>query len=133
MSETYYLRARGKRFSLRIAISRKLFPYTPKREIERAIKTNSYRLAVRVATQVHNNYKLFEVDLIYFTTSSCSSCKLVQERTAFHKDKRATDGRHTQCKTCRSNHAKATKVQRNGRRKALKKERKVLLMDVLKT
>jgi len=70
MSETRYLKMRGKRFYLRIAISRKLHPYTSRREVERAIKTDSYRLAVRVINLVHDNYKRFEMELVYFATSS---------------------------------------------------------------
>ena len=70
MSDIKYLKLRGKRFSLRIAISRKLHPYTSKREIERSIKTDSHSLAVRVASLVRDDYKVFEVELIYWTTSS---------------------------------------------------------------
>lgn len=70
MSDNKYLKLRGKRFSLRIAISRKLHPYTTKREIERSIKTDSYSLAVKVASMVRSDYKVFEVELIYFTASS---------------------------------------------------------------
>ncbi len=70
MSDNKYLKLRGKRFSLRIAISRKLHPYTTKREIERSIKTDSFSLAVRVASMVRSDYKVFEVELIYFTATS---------------------------------------------------------------
>jgi|GEM_PF-6590904 len=69
MGEICYLKKRGKKYSVRIVVSKKLHPYTTKREIERAIKTDSHRLARRIAIQVSDEYKLFEVDLIYLVTA----------------------------------------------------------------
>lgn len=45
----------------------------------------------------------------------CSSCKIIKLESEFHKSKVFKDGLKTECKTCRSNYAKLSRIKAGGK------------------